>query len=226
MAFELKNVVPWGRNLEEYTKMFALSEMDLQQKVISFGDGPASFNAEMTAQQHSVISLDPVYQFSREEIQRRIAETKEVVITQTRKNKANFVWKHIKDVDELARIRMEAMQSFLSDFEAGKQEGRYITHTLPERTHFADLSFDIGLSSHFLILYDQLGLDFHLQSITEMLRLCRELRIFPLLNLNAEKSDVLDGIINHFAPEYTLDIVQVDYEFQKNGNEMLRIKRK
>lgn len=226
MAFELKNVVPWGRNLKEYKQIFALSETNLQQKIISFGDGPASFNAEMTVQQHSVISLDPVYQFSREEIQRRIAETKEIVITQTRSNAANFVWKHIKDVDALARIRMEAMQLFLNDFDAGKKEGRYIPHALPERTGFDDLSFDIGLSSHFLILYDQLGLDLHLQSITEMLRLCRELRIFPLLNLNAEKSEVLDGIMNYFAPKYKLDIVQVDYEFQKNGNEMLKIKRK
>lgn len=121
MAFELKNVVPWGRNLEEYTKMFALSEMDLHHKIISFGDGPASFNAEMTSQQHSVISLDPVYQFSREEIQRRIAETKEVVIAQTRQHAENFVWTHIRDVDELVRIRMAAMQMFLNDFEAGKR---------------------------------------------------------------------------------------------------------
>lgn len=226
MAFELKSVVPWGRNLEEYTKMFALSENDMQQKIISFGDGPASFNAEMTAQQHSVISLDPVYQFSEKELQQRIAETKEMVIAQTLQHAENFVWKQIRDVDELAHIRMEAMELFLNDFEMDKKERRYIAHALPERTDFADLSFDMGLSSHFLILYDQLGLDFHLQSITEMLRVCREVRIFPLLNLNAERSKVLDGIMRHFAPEYRLDIVKVEYEFQKGGNEMLRIKRK
>ncbi len=226
MSFELKNIVPWGRNLEEYKQMFALSEDELARKIISFGDGPASFNAEMTSRQHEVVSIDPVYQFTQGELEQRIAETREVVMEQTRKNADNFVWKHIKNVEELARIRMEAMQLFLSDYEAGKKEGRYVAHALPEKTSFADLSFDIGLSSHFLVLYDQLGLDFHLQCITEMLRVCKELRIFPLLNLNAEKSAVLDRIINYFTPDYALDIIKVDYEFQQGGNEMLRIKQK
>jgi len=48
-----------------------------------------------------VISLDPVYQFSKEDLLIRINETKELVLEQARKNKDNFIWKHIKSVSEL-----------------------------------------------------------------------------------------------------------------------------
>ncbi len=34
MAFQLNNVVPWGRNMEEYKTMFLLSEDDMISKVI------------------------------------------------------------------------------------------------------------------------------------------------------------------------------------------------
>src|ERR1035437_1395524 len=88
MAFELKDAVPWGRNMEEYSKMFDLTEKDFQSKIISFGDGPASFNSEMTKLNRKVISLDPIYQFSKHELAQRIAETKETVIEQTKSNRS------------------------------------------------------------------------------------------------------------------------------------------
>ncbi|MDD5151621.1 MAG: hypothetical protein PHC28_14280 [Flavobacterium sp.] len=226
MSFELKNVVPWGRNLEEYTKIFKLNDTDINGKLISFGDGPASFNSEMAKLGKTVISLDPIYQFSKTELKLRIDQTKETVIEQMRINQDNFVWKNIKSVEELEQIRMDAMANFVDDFELGKEQGRYIHHELPNPTIYDDLTFDLGLSSHFLFLYSQLGLDFHIQSITEMLRICKEIRIFPILNLNAEKSEVFDGIINHFNSDFVVSIESVDYEFQKNGNEMLVIKRK
>ncbi|HSD07470.1 hypothetical protein [Flavobacterium sp.] len=226
MAFELKNVVPWGRTLEEYIQIFKLTDSDLKGKIISFGDGPASFNSQMAKLGKTVISLDPVYQFTESELKQRINETKETVIEQMKANQENFVWKNIKNVAELEKIRMEAMSNFANDFELGKEQQRYVYHELPNATKYEPLEFDLGLSSHFLILYSQLGLDFHLESITEMLRICKEIRIFPIVNLNALKSEVLDDIIAHFKTDFTVNIESSDYEFQKNGNQMLVIKRK
>jgi hypothetical protein len=226
MAFELKNVVPWGRNLEEYIKIFKLTDSDLNSRIISFGDGPASFNSEMTKLDKMVVSLDPIYQFTKAELKQRIDETKETVIEQMRTNQGNFVWKNIKNIDELEQIRMGAMANFVDDFEIGKEQQRYIYHELPTQTKYNSQEFDLGLSSHFLILYSQLGLDFHIQSISEMLRICKEIRIFPILNLNATKSEVLEDIIANFNSDFIVTIESSDYEFQKNGNEMLVIKRK
>lgn len=225
MAFELTSIVPWGRNLQEYRLIFNLSEKELTQKIISVGDGPASFNAEMQRLGHQVISLDPIYTFSTEELEERIQQTKQEVLAQTQRNKENFVWKHIKDIHALERIRMQAMRDFLADYVAGKHAGRYIPHSLPDKTPFSDNAFDLGVSSHFLVLYAGLGLEFHIQSVTEMLRICKQIRIFPLLDLNAQPSPVLEGMIDFFQQQYRVDIIPVAYEFQRNGNQMLQISK-
>lgn len=39
--------------------MFALSDGDLQLKILGCADGPASFNAEASRLGHSVIAIDP-----------------------------------------------------------------------------------------------------------------------------------------------------------------------
>ena len=224
MAFKLENVVPWGRNLKEYTEMFNLTQVDLNSKIISFGDGPASFNVEMTKNSKSVLSLDPIYQFRAEDLQNRIEVTKDTIFEQTKHNQEKFVWEKIKNVDELLNIRMKAMDEFLLDFEKGKKEKRYLHHELPNATNFEDKTFDLGLSSHFLLLYSQLGLEFHINSFNEILRICKEVRVFPILNLNAEQSEVLNEIMTYFSSNYIISIETVDYEFQKGGNKMLKIK--
>jgi len=224
MSFELSSVVPWGRTLEEYKTMFILSAEDLKKSIASFGDGPASFNSEMTKLKNNVISFDPIYQFTKEQLLNRIGETKDIVMKQTKENKDNFIWTNIKDLDELEKIRMGAMYNFIADFEKGKEEKRYIAHELPNKTNFSDKHFDIGLSSHFLLLYPKLGLDFHIKSIDEMLRICKEIRIFPILDLDAKESNMLKPIIDNYNKNYDVKIEKTDYKFQKDGDKMLVIK--
>lgn len=224
MAFELSNVVPWGRTLKEYKTMFNLNEEDLKKSIVSFGDGPASFNIEMKRLNNNIISFDPIYQFTREQLVNRIEETKDIIMKQMEENKDNFDWTTIKDLSELEEIRMSAMNNFIMDFEDGKKEKRYISHELPNKTNFPDKHFDIGLSSHFLLLYAQLGLDFHIKAINEMLRICKEIRIFPIVDLDAKKSNLLENIIQYYNSSYDISIKETKYEFQKHGNEMLIIK--
>lgn len=226
MAFELNSVVPWGRTLKEYQQMFMLNQEDLDKKIISFGDGPASFNTEMNALGKKIISIDPIYEFTAEQLKERIDETCLQVVKQMRENENNFVWNVIKSIDQLQKIRMEAMQRFLLDFEKGLQEKRYVAHALPNRTSFENDTFQLGLSSHFLLLYEQLGLDFHVAALGEMLRLCSEIRVFPILTLNAERPVFLNELMDILNKNYNTRIERVAYEFQKGGNEMLVIKRK
>lgn len=225
MAFKLDSVVPWGRNLEEYKLMFGLDDGDISKKIAGFGDGPACFNYEMSHAGGHVISFDPIYQFSKEEIEERIEEVRVTVMQQMKENMDNYVWTHIKDLDELEHIRMSAMRKFLSDYEQGKQEGRYIFHELPNRLPYESESFDIGLSSHFLLMYTSLGYDFHIQSITEMLRVCKEIRIFPIVDLDANKTDLIKDVIDFFQKDYDTSIVTTDYEFQKGDNKLLIIRK-
>jgi hypothetical protein len=226
MSFKYKSVVPWGRSFPEYIDMFGLSVPDLDKKILGCGDGPASFNCVMKQKGKTVISVDPIYEFTKEEIEKRIDETFHDVIGQTRKNQDKFNWSKIENVDELGKVRMSAMKDFINDYETGKKENRYICAELPVLP-FADDKFDLALSSHFLFLHsDHLSLGFHLQSIDEMLRVSREVRIFPLLDVNGIRPDFVDTVIGQYIKKkYFADELKVNYEFQKGGNTMLKIER-
>jgi hypothetical protein len=225
MAFTLKKIVPWGRSFDEYIKMFSLTKDELKLKILSCADGPASFNYVLTRHGGHIVSIDPIYHFSEDEIRIRINETYEEVIEQTRKNKNEFVWEHIPSVDELGRVRMTAMNEFLSDYPAGLKEGRYIDVSLPVLP-FQNGEFDIALCSHFLFLYsERLSEDFHLLSIKELCRVASEARIFPLLELGGKKSRHLKLVKDELRKNgFRVSIEKVPYEFQKGGNEMLKVK--
>ncbi|MFA5529192.1 MAG: hypothetical protein WDA11_00855 [Thiohalomonadaceae bacterium] len=226
MAFELKQIVPWGRSFQEYVDMFALTEEDLTKPILGCGDGPAGFNAELTKRGGTVVSVDPLYVFEAEEISQRIDETFDDVMRQTRKNKHEFVWEHIRSVDELGKVRMAAMHDFLADYPQGRNDGRYLPQSAPV-FDFPDESFSLALSSHFLFLYsDHLDLTFHIDTIAELCRVSGEVRIFPLLQLGATPSPYVDPVMKHFRTEgYEVAKVQVSYEFQRSGNQMLKIRR-
>jgi SAM-dependent methyltransferase len=223
---KLEAVVPWGRTLGEYKSMFSLSETDLNAKILGCGDGPASFNAEMTELGHSVVSIDPVYQFSAEQIEQRVRATYESIIAQVKQNPNNYIWKNFQDADELGKARLKAMEKFLLDYEPGKVAGRYLFQSSPT-LEFVDNQFDLCLCSHLLFLYsEQLSLDFHIDSIHELLRIAPEVRIFPLLKLDGEPSSYLELVVEDLSNKgCSVQIQSVDYEFQKGGNQMLKIRR-
>mgnify|MGYP003294803481 FL=1 len=225
MAFQLREVVPWGRNLREYLDMFGLTENDKKLKIAGFGDGPASFNYEATRCGYNITSFDPIYQFLREELRQRISEVREIVMKQMAENKDNYVWENIKNLEELEEVRMSAMNMFLADFERGLAEKRYVYHELPDRLNCDDDSFDLGISSHFLLMYTALGYDFHIKAMDEMMRVCKEIRIFPLVDLDANPSEMISDIIEHYRKKYEVEIRETKYEFQKGANRLLVIKR-
>ena len=204
--------------------MFSLADHDLTRRILGCGDGPASFNKTMRERGNSVVSIDPIYQFSATQIRQRIHETYQQVMEQTCQNADKFLWTTIPSVDELGRIRMSAMSEFLDDYEAGIAEGRYRFEELPALS-FADGAFDLALSSHFLFLYsDNLSEEFHRAAIAEMLRVAREARIFPILDLNANLSRYVEPMTSHFSANgCRVEIVETAYEFQRGGNQMMTI---
>ena len=141
---DLEQVVPWGRSLDEYIRMFDLSEDDLSSRILDCGGGPASFNAEMHARGRTIVSCDPIYQLSPTQISRRIDETCETILQKTVQSAENFIWREVKSPEHLGQIRMEAMREFLTDLPLGIAEGRYCTTQLPALP-FRDAEFDLAL---------------------------------------------------------------------------------
>lgn len=226
MGFTLEKVVPWGRSYDEYVRMFDLAEDHLGSLILGCGDGPAGFNAELTRRGGRVVSCDPVYQFNIDDIQERVTETYPAVLNQLAKNQENYVWDTIASIEELGRVRMSAMENFLSDFTAGKGQGRYIAAELPDLP-FKEGAFRLALSSHFLFLYSSiLSAEFHIQALAEMLRVANEVRVFPLLALDGTPSPHVRKVKDHFSARgFVVGSRNVNYEFQRGGNALLIVKR-
>lgn len=224
MTFTLDRVVPWGRSCAEYRAMFELTDTHLSKRILGCGDGPSSFNAEASESGATVVSVDPIYAFSRAEIQSRIEATYAQILEQTRKNLETFVWERFKSVDELGQARMQAMNRFLDDYDKGRNDGRYRVAELP-RLPFAEREFELALCSHFLFLYSQqLGEQFHIDSVLELCRVATEVRVFPLLNLAGEPAPAVAKVVETLESKgIQAEIVTVGYEFQRGGNTMLRI---
>lgn len=118
---------------------------------------------------------------------------------------------------------MAAMREFLNDFVDGKLRARYVTAELPALP-FANDTFDLALCSHFLFLYESLGLDFHVQSVVELCRVAREVRVFPLMQLDGQTSPYLTVVMEKvLSLGCTAEVVRVPYEFQHGACEMLRV---
>jgi len=224
--FTLDQVVPWGRSFDEYRRMFALTDEDLRLKTLGCGDGPASFNAMATRRGSHVVSCDPLYRYGADQLRQRIAATYDEILKQTRKNAHEFVWTIIRSPEELGQTRMAAMNAFLSDYEAGRLEGRYVDAELPNLP-FGDVAFDLALSSHFLFLYTaQLGEAFHRAALREMCRVATEVRVFPLLALGGAPSPLVGPLAEELREQgVSVSIESVPYEFQRGANKMMRIRR-
>lgn len=225
MAFTLDQIVPWGRSFDEYVRMFSLTDDDLKKIILGCGDGPASFNVTMHRMGNSMESVDPLYRFSAEQIRERIQDIYPTIMEQLVANRSAYVWTIFHSPQDLGRIRMEAMEEFLADFEEGKSVGRYLPHELPELP-FNDGTFDLALCSHLLFTYSgQLSAEFHCQAILEMCRVAKEVRVFPLLDHSGQRSPHVDSVRLCLQKNgYHSAIQPVDYEFQRGGNEMLQIR--
>ncbi len=224
---ELSEVVPWGRSLSEYKEMFSLTAHDLGKKILGCGDGPACFNAELSAEGGNVTSIDPIYQFAHEQIRSRIKEVYPQIMEQVSKNRNDYVWKNISNVEELGRVRMDAMNTFLHDYEKHQESGRYIDVSLPSLP-FGNAEYDLTLCSHFLFLYSEhVSLEQHILSMKELCRVAQEVRIYPLLSINDNKeSPHLKPVMAELERNgINVSLVSVQYEFQKGATKMLVAKR-
>jgi hypothetical protein len=223
--FTLDAVVPWGRSCEEYERMFALSARDLKGRILGCADGPAAFNAEATARGTQVVSVDPLYRWSRQEIAARVEAARTAILDETRRHEDTFRWDRLPSLDALIRERGGAMDRFLADYEVGRQRQRYVQAGLPDLP-FPDDAFDLALCSHFLFLYsDRLGREFHESALIELCRLAPDVRVFPLLALDGTISPFVEPLAAFSRDRgWRVTFERVPYEFQRGGHTMMRIR--
>jgi hypothetical protein len=223
--FDLGGVVPWGRRFEEYDAFFALGHLPRDTAILDVGGGPASFAAEASARGLNVTAADPIYRFEGEAIQRRFEQTATAMRHGMRLVAYRFNWKYYGSEEGVHRMRREALSLFLEDF-AQQGARRYVPASLPDLP-FGDGAFSLALSSHFLFLYgDELDAAFHIASVRELLRVAKEVRIFPLINLDGRPSSHLPVVMRALESEgVEPELVSVSFEFQIGATKMLRLRR-
>jgi hypothetical protein len=202
-----------------------LSPKDLAGRTLGCADGPASFNAEGTAMGCRVISCDPVYALPADEIEQRVRACLDKVMPQIIEKRHELIWdRPFRDPDDLRARRLLALKLFRADFEAGRAAGRYVTASLP-KLPFATGEFDLAVVSQFLFLYSD-KIHYHVEAVDELLRVAKEVRIFPIVTLEGEPSPHFDPNDSRLkAMGFQCERRRVDYEFVRGANEVYIIRR-
>jgi hypothetical protein len=223
----MNKIVVWSRSFDEYKRFFQLTKNDLKKKILCAADGASSFNAEASKQNAQVTSFDPIYQLSPNAMLELIYESRDYISPKVLENKNDYVWNYFNSPEHLCDHRMSTMLQFLEDYKQTSAEHRYVPTELPAPA-FQAQSFDLVLVSHLLFLYsEQLSLEFHIQSIENLLIIANEVRIYPLHCNLGGISPYLDPVIEFFKEkEFLVQLISVDYEVAKGSNKMLKIARK
>jgi hypothetical protein len=215
----LEEIVPWGRDMQEYKEMFNLEDED---NILGVADGPASFAKEMRDLGKHVISADVVYQFQAADIKKRMLEVAPIIQEQLRKTSYDFNFTgRFKSVNDLVDSRLNTMNTFLKDY---KKHPEFYKNASVLALPFKENCFDLALVSHFLFLYSEhLDCDFHIKAIREILRVSGEVRIFPLTDLSGKRSEHLDRVLDA-SKANEVEIVKCSYDFVKVADSYLKIK--
>lgn len=211
-----------SRAYDEYVAFFDLSAEELTGKrVLDCSAGASSFVARLSRLGVEAIAVDPAYHLPGD----RLAE---VAATSLRDGNAiaaghpgSFTWRWYGSVEAREKMRSRALAEFVLDLAEHRE--RYVAASLPSLP-FDDGAFDLAVCSHLLFTWaDQLGYVWHLASLRELLRVAREVRVFPTVLQGAgEPVPFWEQLMDQLrADGVTLETRRVGYEFQIAATEML-----
>ncbi len=225
MTLKLENIAITGRIFEEYSSFFDLKLEDLKdKKILDCPSGVSSFVSTANKNDVDVTGVDLIYEFDKESIEEQGYKTIEKIYQDTSWMDV-YKMDFYKTKENHRNHRETALKIFVEDYNSKN----YVFAKLPNLP-FENKKFDISLSSHLLFVYDNmLDYEFHKNSILEMLRVSKEVRIFPLVDF--KNSRVLEE--KNFSPflykiieelkDFKCEIVKTDFEFQPKANYYLKI---
>lgn len=219
----IKGVTALGFGLNEYIKMFSLSENELNMNILDCRAGASCFAADMHERHKKVHACDPLYQLPVNEIKQIVDQAGNTVKTALDQNSEQFCVLPEK-ANEFIQIIDRGTHRFFQDLPLGLQESRYTSDSLPTLS-FTNEQFELALVCHYLFTFsDQLSLDYHVQAIKELVRIANEVRIFPLVTTSGHLSPFVGEVVAQLQMQsFGVEIRGVDYMLQNQGNAMLRV---
>ena len=216
-------VPPWGRSAAEYEAFFALSDVAPSARILDCGSGPSSFVAEWSRNGRYVVAVDPIYRFSARDFLADFDSTAPQMLAGMRKARDRFKWDYYGSPEDVVQRRRDVLTAFIADFQAATRSGRYVSACLPELPFLSE-SFDLVLCSHLLFLYSaEFDSEMHLSFLREMLRIGREVRVFPLLDMDGKLSAHLEDTIQALRVSTHVELVPLSFEFRSGDSKMLRL---
>lgn len=227
-SFELSSVAFFGRSLNEYARFFPLDIRALQGlRVLDVASGPSAFAASAARCGVQVTAVDPLYGCAADVLATHVRLDYARTVAQMRAKPELFRLKSFASLDDAIRERDEAARLFLSDYEDGFLNNRYVGGALP-RLPFPDASFDLVLCAHLLFIYERLfDYAFHLAACRELARVSRrEVRIHPVCGADGRPYRELDRLRADLAKSgITSRVETVDYEFFRGSDSTLVLTR-
>ena len=220
----MRKLVLWGHHIDEYREMFNLSAQDFHSRILEYGCGPSAINNELHEDTEHVVSCDPLFTLDKATLSTKTSLIFEDMINRVAREKEKFDFTRYGNLEGLISKRRQGMSEFFDDYEKGRAEKRYLPvtdYTLP----FADFSFDLALSSHYLFAdLDDQDVEFHLKIIRELARVAKEVRIFPLIDRYGHPSPFFGPVLLGLQEgNFGVEVKEVAYHLQATGNAMLRV---
>lgn len=203
----------FGRTWQEYEQIWNLRLDDLHgTRVLDCPCGPASFVSEGRKRGIDIVGCDPLFALSIEKLRAQgeadIVDCIQLIRTENPRLAGD-------DPETYAHDKRLALDELLDDFSkhgpAGPEcDSRYVNAALPVLP-FADRSFDLALSAHFLFTYApvedagmletrEFDLAFHLRATSGLARVAREIRLYPCYGLDPTRPmrhPYADAVLEH-----------------------------
>lgn len=219
--YRIEEVAFIGRTAAEYERLFDLNiDAWAGQRVLDCPSGACSFVAAARERGVDALGADVEYDRSPAALAGRCATDVDRAMASLDGVEHLYRWEFYDDVPDLRSYRECAARRFLHDYAHNGE--RYVDALLPELP-FPDGAFDLVLSAHFLFLYDdRLSERFHVRTARELLRVGDQLRVFPLVGFDAERSAYVEPVVDRLRTDgHDVEIRSVPFEFQRGADEML-----
>jgi hypothetical protein len=227
-SLDIDRIAFIGRAYDEYMRIFELNEPMLAGgRVLDCPAGASSFSAEAYRKGIDVTACDILYNLDADELFEKGERDIRHVFEKFDEVSHLYKWSCYRNKDDVISRRKRALKLFTHDFQKGLAAGRYMHAELPELP-FPDKHFSLVLSSHFLFLYsDRLELDFHMNCLKELVRVCAgTVHVFPLSGLDAKPYEHINDVIKSLENTgINVEITKTSFEFQTGSRRVMRLSR-
>ena len=185
----------WIHAFEDYLNMFKLSEDDLNKSILVTPANISNFNVIQHQQDRPTISSDPIYMNGIEEVANYTANR-----LKTLENKLAQLgdpW----DQEQTRRKWREIAHSFLRDFPAGFDSGRYSSCTESDFLK-QNSRFDLALCPRCSLEAEHKGYQEALNQITTLCSIAKVVRVFININLKSSIETILGPLMVHLQQNH------------------------